>query len=155
MEIIEIIWLPKEMFWGQYSLISRICQLWLLLTCTNNFRVQINLLDRCRRLPVSLCAQMGAKWPFCIAEPTQSLEFKEKLNVSLAKACPTLGDCSLIKTWKACIPALPRNACCAYWEAGLHGTETTANSKFSREWQTQATPKLPILIKLRRVRVKQ
>ena len=43
---------------------------------TNGVRVLIKLLDHCRRLPqaVRLCAQMGAKWPFCAAEPLNVIE---------------------------------------------------------------------------------
>ena len=78
-EIIEIIWLPQEMFWGRFSNFSLIegnCQLWLLLTCTNYVRVQVKL------FPVTLCAQMSAKWPFWIAEQVRHIMFSWRVAIS-------------------------------------------------------------------------
>ena len=128
MEIIDIIWLPQEMFWGWFSLIERICQL---LTCTNYVGVQIKVLGHCRRLPVRLCAKMGPKWTVCMAEPLMRRSFKKKRNISLATVCPLLGNYSLIiKGQYYQLNTTVTN--CGSWEAGWHGlcAETTAsNSK--------------------------
>ena len=86
------------------SLIELIWQQWLLLTCTNDVRlgVQIKLLDHCRRLTVrlrhSLRAQMGTIWPFCVAELLKSCN----LTLGDCSLQVILGDCSVVIKWAAC-----------------------------------------------------
>ena len=108
-----MIWLPQEIFWGRFSLIEWICQEWLPLTCTNDVRVQIKMLDRCRRLPVTpgceaVCTN-GRKMVLLHCWATEEPQFQEKVKCLTCNGLaitwrlltgPSLGDCSL-PGWQA------------------------------------------------------
>ena len=105
----------------------------------------------------AVCTHKGQR-P-CIAEQLKIFYFKETWNAFLATASPILTDHK--------IPVLPASAfyhviqiqgpvvLLASWAtaAGQHWAKTNANFKFSREWQSPAKQKLPIVSVQKSVRL--